>query len=43
MVYAMKSGHGRRGARIGSEGDQAERFRRDMVDFWETLMLANTA
>ena len=43
MVYAMKSGHGRRGARIGSEGDQAERFHRDMVDFWETLMLVNTA
>ncbi|MDE0452817.1 MAG: dienelactone hydrolase family protein [Gammaproteobacteria bacterium] len=43
MVYAMKSGHGRRGARIGSEGDQAERFHRDMVDFWETLMLANAA
>ena len=39
MVYAMKSGHGRRGARIGSQGDQAELFHRDMMDFWETLML----
>ena len=39
MVYAMKSSHGRRGARIGSEGDQAEWFRRDMMGFWEAVML----
>ena len=38
MVYAMKSGHGRRGARMGSEGDQAELFQGDMMDFWEALM-----
>ncbi|MDE0044749.1 MAG: dienelactone hydrolase family protein [bacterium] len=37
IVYAMKSGHGRRGARIGSEGDQGERFHRDMIGFWEAL------
>ena len=39
MVYAMKSGHGRRGARMGSTGDQAQQFRRDMMGFWEALML----
>lgn len=39
MVYSMKSGHGRRGARIGSEGDQAELFREDMMRFWKALML----
>ena len=38
MVYAMKSGYGRRGARIGSVGDQAEQFHRDMMGFWEALM-----
>ena len=43
MVYAMKSGHGRRGARIGSEGDQAKRFRRDMMGFWEAVMLETGA
>ena len=41
MVYAMKSGHGRRGARIGSEGDQAEWFYRDMMGFWEGLMFGS--
>ena len=38
MVYAMKAGYGRLGARIGSAGDQAEQFRRDMMGFWEALM-----
>ena len=38
MVYAMKAGYGRRGARIGSEGDQARQFRADMIGFWEVLM-----
>ncbi len=38
MVYAMKAGYGRRGARMGSEGDQAEHFRRDMMGFWEAVM-----
>ena len=38
MVYSMKAGYGRRGARIGSEGDQAELFREDMMRFWEALM-----
>ena len=38
MIYAMKAGYGRLGARIGSAGDQAEQFRRDMMSFWEALM-----
>ena len=38
MVYALKAGYGRMGARIGSESDQAERFREDMVGFWEGVM-----
>ena len=39
MVYAMKSGHGRRGARLGSSGGQVKQFHRDMMGFWEALML----
>ena len=34
FVYALKAGYGRRGARIGSQGDDALRFRADMVEFW---------
>lgn len=39
MIYAMKAGYGRRGARIGSEGTQAEDFRADMTRFWRTALL----
>lgn len=38
MVYAMKSGHGRRGAWMGSERDQSRQFRADMIGFWEAVM-----
>ena len=41
MVYAMKAGYGRRGARIGSEGEQAELFRGDMIGFWEAVMFGH--
>jgi len=34
MIYGMKAGYGKRGARIGSEGDQAALFREDMLNFW---------
>ena len=34
FVYAMKAGYGRRGASIGSQGDDAQAFRADMVEFW---------
>jgi len=34
MVYALKAGYGRKGARIGSTGDQPAAFRADMIQFW---------
>ncbi len=34
MVYALKAGYGRTGARIGSQPGQAEAFRKDMERFW---------
>ena len=39
MLYAMHAGYGVRGARIGSEGDQAASFRADMVAFHRRLLL----
>lgn len=38
MIHAMKAGYGRKGARIGTAGNQAELFRRDMIEFWEAVM-----
>jgi dienelactone hydrolase len=38
FVYALKAGYGRRGARIGSSGDDAARFRADMIAFWTENM-----
>jgi dienelactone hydrolase len=37
MVYALKAGYGRKGARIGSRPGEAELFRNDMVAFWTQL------
>ena len=37
MVYALKAGYGRKGARIGSRPGEAELFREDMVAFWTQL------
>jgi dienelactone hydrolase len=37
MVYALKSGYGRKGARIGSRAGDAELFRTDMLAFWKRL------
>ena len=37
MVYALKAGYGRKGARIGSRPGEAELFRDDMVAFWTRL------
>ena len=39
MRYSVKSGHGRRGARIGTAGDQARAFHDDMMGFWRTTLL----
>ena len=38
MVYAMKAGYGRRGARIGSRPGDAAAFREDMVAFWRRVL-----
>lgn len=38
MVYGMKAGYGRRGARIGSRPGDAEAFRNDMMAFWTVRM-----
>src|SRR5262245_18132440 len=38
MVYALKAGYGRKGARIGSRPGEAELFRDDMLAFWTRLL-----
>lgn len=38
MVYALKAGYGRIGARIGSAPGEAELFRDDMLGFWRRVM-----
>jgi hypothetical protein len=38
MVYALKAGYGRIGARIGSAEGEAELFRDDMLGFWRRVM-----
>lgn len=43
MLYSVKSGHGRRGAHIGTEGDQAQRFHEDMMTFWRTVLAPGAA
>jgi dienelactone hydrolase len=42
MVYGMKAGYGRRGARIGTEGTLATEFRSDMLRFWRSALLGET-
>src|SRR5436190_7228484 len=37
MVYALKAGYGRKGAKIGSHPGEAELFRVDMLAFWTRL------
>ncbi len=34
MVYGLKAGYGRKGAKIGSRPGEAELFRTDMLGFW---------
>jgi len=38
MIYGVKAGYGVKGARIGSEGDQAAIFNQDMMSFWQDVM-----
>ncbi|MBD3649386.1 MAG: hypothetical protein HUJ31_18480 [Pseudomonadales bacterium] len=39
MVYALKAGYGRKGARIGTVGDEASAFREDMCEFWKVALV----
>jgi dienelactone hydrolase len=38
MVYGMKAGYGRRGARIGSNAGEAQLFSEDMLSFWREVL-----
>lgn len=38
MVYALKAGYGRVGARIGSQEGEPELFRQDMTAFWKGVL-----
>jgi len=38
MIYGMKAGFGRKGAKIGSRNGEAKLFRDDMVAFWRRVM-----
>ena len=38
MIYQVKSPYGRRGARIGTAGDQARAFHEDMMGFWTAVL-----
>lgn len=37
MLYGIKAGYGRRGARIGTAGKQAALFHKDMMAFWTAV------
>ena len=38
MVYALKAGYGRKGAKIGSRAGESELFRADMLAFWQRTL-----
>ena len=40
FVQGLKSGHGRRGAHIGSAPGEAQMFRADMIAFWKRTLAA---
>lgn len=42
MVYALKAGYGRKGARIGSKPGEAALFRDDMMSFWLEVLGAGS-
>jgi dienelactone hydrolase len=37
-IYSLKAGYGVKGATIGSQGDQAELFRADMIEFFQRTL-----
>lgn len=40
MLYGIKAGYGKRGARIGSASDYADQFHADMMAFWQATLAA---
>lgn len=38
MIYALKAGYGRKGARIGSRDGESELFKADMLAFWRRTL-----
>jgi hypothetical protein len=38
MIYALKAGYGRKGARIGSSDGESELFKADMLAFWRRML-----
>ena len=38
MIYALKAGYGRKGAKIGSGDGEAGLFRADMLAFWRRTL-----
>jgi dienelactone hydrolase len=38
MIYSLKAGYGRKGAKIGSHDGEAELFREDMLAFWKRTL-----
>jgi dienelactone hydrolase len=38
MIYALKAGYGRKGAKIGSRDGDAELFKTDMLTFWRRTL-----
>lgn len=40
MVYALKAGYGRKGAKIGSREGESELFKADMLAFWKRTLSA---
>jgi dienelactone hydrolase len=41
MIYALKAGYGRKGAKIGSRAGEAELFKADMLGFWKRMLGVN--
>lgn len=40
MIYSLKAGYGRRGAKIGGRAGDVELFRADMLAFWQRVLAA---
>ena len=38
MIYSMKAGYGKKGARIGTIGNEASLFREYLTEFWQSTM-----